>query len=158
MFILRSLKNPKKYIQIRATPVRIGRGSDNTLVVRDKSVSRAHAMIQLESGGLVITDLNSTGGTFVNDVQVKRRRIKPDDVITFGTVQWKVEESSGDRSESRSSGLVLSSVSNPEQQFPLTKGQINIGRSKRNQLRIPNKAVSRQHALIQYEEGKIRSL
>ena len=97
MLILRSLRNPKRYIQIGAAPVRIGRGSDNTLVIREKSVSRAHATIQLESGGLVLTDLGSTGGTFVNGVQVKRRKINPGDVISFGTVQWKVKESATSR-------------------------------------------------------------
>ena len=115
MFILRSIENPRRYIQIGAMPFRIGRSSDNTLTLREKSVSRAHATIQLESGGLFLTDLNSTQGTFVNGVQVKRQRIKAGDVISFGTVQWKVEESTTGRSVSESPGLVLSSVSNPGQ-------------------------------------------
>jgi pSer/pThr/pTyr-binding forkhead associated (FHA) protein len=154
MFILRSLRNPKEYIQIGTTPIRIGRGADNALVIREKSVSRAHATIQLESGAPVLTDLKSTHGTYVNGVQVRRQQLNPGDVISFGTVQWRLEESTSSRSMPKSKRLVLSSVSNPRQQFPLTDEPVNIGRGPMNQLRLPDKSISREHALIRFENGK----
>jgi pSer/pThr/pTyr-binding forkhead associated (FHA) protein len=154
MFILRSLQDPKKFIRIGTSPIHIGRGADNTLVIREKSVSRAHASIQLEAGAPVLTDLNSTRGTFVNNVQVRRQRLNPGDVISFGTVQWKLEESAASRAASKSPGLILSSVSNPRQQLPLTKEPVHIGRGGGNQLVILDKSISREHALIQFENGK----
>lgn len=49
-------------------PLRLGRGSDQDIVLLDdqKSVSRAHAEVKLERAQAVITDLGSRNGTRVN--------------------------------------------------------------------------------------------
>ena len=154
MFILRSLRNPKKYIQIGSAPIRIGRGADNTLIIRDKSVSRAHATIQIVSGAPILRDLNSMRGTYVNGEQVQSQQLNPGDVITFGTVQWKFEKSTTSRTTQKNAELILASISNPRQKFHLPKGKVHIGRSAKNQLRILDKSISREHALIQFENGK----
>jgi EAL domain-containing protein (putative c-di-GMP-specific phosphodiesterase class I) len=48
-------------------PVRIGRRSGLELPLLSPSISSLHAEIRREDGGLVIADLGSTNGTFVND-------------------------------------------------------------------------------------------
>ncbi|SRR5579871_3891780 len=55
--------------------------------------SRQHAVITYEHDRLVIEDLNSSNGTFVNRGQIhpgQKRPLKPNDVIQIGTVQMKV--------------------------------------------------------------------
>jgi hypothetical protein len=55
--------------------------------------SRQHAVITLEDDKLVIEDLNSLNGTFVNRSRVHPGQLKdlvPDDVIQVGTVHLKV--------------------------------------------------------------------
>jgi sigma-B regulation protein RsbU (phosphoserine phosphatase) len=72
-------------------PCLVGRGPYNHVVLDDTRVSRQHAKISPEAGGHVVYDLNSANGTFVNDVQVKRQRLGPDDVVRFGPFSFKFE-------------------------------------------------------------------
>ena len=52
-------------VPLSATPVAMGRRSDNDLVVDDTTVSRRHALVMGAPGGFVVRDLNTTNGTFV---------------------------------------------------------------------------------------------
>ena len=55
--------------------------------------SRQHALITFEDGKLVIEDLNSANGTFVNRTRIypgQKREMAAGDVIQVGTVQMKV--------------------------------------------------------------------
>lgn len=45
----------------------IGRGRDNDIVLPSDCVSRRHLKLEHRAGGLVLTDLESTNGTFIND-------------------------------------------------------------------------------------------
>ncbi len=65
--------------------IRIGKADDNDYVVDDPHVSRHHARItRVEDGGLLLEDLGSTNGTFVNDVQIMRKYVLPTDRIRLG--------------------------------------------------------------------------
>jgi pSer/pThr/pTyr-binding forkhead associated (FHA) protein len=68
-------------VRIPDTPLTIGRRFDNNLVVSVNTVSRHHAIIQLEEDHYVIIDLNSTGGTYVNDKRVTKAVLKSGDSI-----------------------------------------------------------------------------
>ena len=59
----------------------IGRRFDNDLVVSVNTVSRHHAIIEHEGDHYVIIDLNSTGGTYVNDKKVMKAVLKSGDSI-----------------------------------------------------------------------------
>ena len=50
------------------SPIVIGRGSDCDIRINDHSVSRRHARLQPGAEGHYAVDLQSTNGTFVNDV------------------------------------------------------------------------------------------
>ena len=62
----------------------IGRKLDNDFVINDLTVSRQHAKICREDGIYVIYDLNSSGGTFINNNQVQRQPLRSGDVILLG--------------------------------------------------------------------------
>jgi hypothetical protein len=56
--------------------------------------SRQHALINFEDGTLMIEDLNSANGTFVNRTRVysgQKRQLNVNDVIQIGTVHLKVK-------------------------------------------------------------------
>jgi hypothetical protein len=56
--------------------------------------SRQHAVITYEEGKLIIEDLNSSNGTFVNRNRIhpgQKRILRVNDVIQIGTVQMKVK-------------------------------------------------------------------
>lgn len=66
--------------------VNIGRRPDNQLVIDDARVSRLHAQLRAIRGRYVIFDLESTGGTFVNEHRVHQCVLHPGDVISLAGV------------------------------------------------------------------------
>jgi hypothetical protein len=65
-------------------PIRIGRGADNDLVVRDVRVSRYHAAIEPNPNGWVIRDLDSTNGTYVDGERIREVRIDTEAELSLG--------------------------------------------------------------------------
>jgi pSer/pThr/pTyr-binding forkhead associated (FHA) protein len=70
-----------------ATPVTIGREEGNLLRLNDERVSRYHAKVQFDNGEVILTDLESTNGTRVNNTVVQIRRLRPGDRISIGRSQ-----------------------------------------------------------------------
>jgi hypothetical protein len=65
--------------------VRIGKAKDNDFVVNDLYVSRYHAKLTRdEEGELLIEDVESTNGTFVNGDRVIRKKITTTDTVMLG--------------------------------------------------------------------------
>ena len=66
--------------------VRVGRGSDNTIVIDGDSVSRRHCMFEKRGEAWCCTDDTSTNGTYVNDERVPPggRELKNGDKIKIG--------------------------------------------------------------------------
>jgi hypothetical protein len=52
------------------TPLTIGRGEENTIVLADPAASDQHAMIYWQAGRYVIQDMGSAGGTYVNERRI----------------------------------------------------------------------------------------
>lgn len=67
-----------------STPVTIGREEGNVLRLNDERVSRFHAKVQFDNGEVIITDLDSTNGTRVNNNVVQIRRLRPGDRVHIG--------------------------------------------------------------------------
>jgi predicted component of type VI protein secretion system len=57
-------------VPIRLPVVTVGRGSQSDVVLADDSVSTTHARLEFEQGAWRITDLNSTNGTYVENVRL----------------------------------------------------------------------------------------
>ena len=68
----------------------VGRSSDLDMVLVEDLVSRKHARISYENDQIVIEDLGSTNGTFVNGEKIKRARLKEGDRVLIGTSILKV--------------------------------------------------------------------
>ncbi len=63
----------------------VGRGSEYDMVLDEDMVSRRHAKIATMHGQIVVQDLKSTNGTFVNGERVTATRLKLGDKILIGT-------------------------------------------------------------------------
>ncbi len=69
--------------------VSLGRGEDNDIVIPHPSVSRAHARLMRRDGVFEIRDLNSTNGTFVDDLPVHgAARVSNGSRVRLGDVQF----------------------------------------------------------------------
>jgi len=78
--------NGLKTYPLSASVINIGRDNFNQVQLDDRCVSRAHAQLRLIHGEFVIFDLDSTGGTFVNDMPVVRHTLQAGDVISLAGV------------------------------------------------------------------------
>lgn len=69
----------------------VGRSSICELSFDDARLSRQHFVLEYADGLVFITDLNTTNGTTVNGVAVKKKtRLSKDDVIMAGSLQMRI--------------------------------------------------------------------
>ncbi len=70
----------------------VGRVEDNTFQIAETSVSSHHCEVLLRGSDVVVKDLNSTNGTFINDQPVTGESVlKPGQTLRLGTVELKLE-------------------------------------------------------------------
>jgi pSer/pThr/pTyr-binding forkhead associated (FHA) protein len=75
-----------KIFTIEEDTVTIGRKLDNDLIINQPRVSRQHAQVRLIKGRHMLFDLNSSGGTFVNEKRIKQVALHPGDVISLAGI------------------------------------------------------------------------
>lgn len=73
----------------------LGRILSADLRIDDPRVSRIHALIEVRGEDLILTDLASSHGTFLNEKKVIEAKLKMGDIIRLGFVQIRVERGSG---------------------------------------------------------------
>src|SRR5688572_15686330 len=78
------------------TPVVLGRSLACTTRLDTESVSRRHAELKLVSGSLVVRDLDSKNGVFVNARMVREAPLRTGDVLRIGDCVAVVEKTSLD--------------------------------------------------------------
>jgi len=62
----------------------LGRKNDCAIIVDDDKASREHAKIFKEGGAFYVEDLSSSNGTYLNDIQIDKRRLNFGDKIRIG--------------------------------------------------------------------------
>lgn len=71
--------------------ISIGRKENNSIVLSDQHVSGNHAKIIVRNMGLIIEDLDSTNGTYVNGNKIRgKQKLSNKDEIRIGTSVFKV--------------------------------------------------------------------
>lgn len=75
---------PEWEIDLEQFPVLIGRSLDAEILPADPSVSQRHCEIDAINGRLMVRDLGSESGTFVNGVLVDIAPLLPGDELTIG--------------------------------------------------------------------------
>ena len=74
----------RREVPVASFPFRIGRQAENELSLRDSRISRQQAQIVQANGALVLEDMGSRHGTFVNGQKIERHELRPNDTIEFG--------------------------------------------------------------------------
>lgn len=62
----------------------LGRGADADIVIEDTGVSRHHAQVVVDQGSVLVQDLGSTNGTYVNGRKVQSVRLRDQDSFSLG--------------------------------------------------------------------------
>ncbi|MFN9719326.1 MAG: GGDEF domain-containing protein [Planctomycetota bacterium] len=65
--------------------INVGRDPSSDLCIEEDSVSRRHAYIEHAVGVDTVFDLESTNGTWINDLRILTKRLEPGDRLRFGS-------------------------------------------------------------------------
>jgi len=91
-FSLRTLEGvPPNGVYSIARSVRIGRSEEGEIVLVDPSVSRSHAVVELDSRGAIVRDLDSTNGTYLNGRRIEAEPLRDGDELRFGNTRMRFE-------------------------------------------------------------------
>jgi pSer/pThr/pTyr-binding forkhead associated (FHA) protein len=131
--------------------VTLGRAPHNEIVISNPGISSKHAVFRIDKNKIILEDVGSTNGTFVNEQRITSFEVKQTDKINFGknyTFDWKLLE------PFLTSPAVQSTPLTPSEErlrtkVALEKSEIYIGRSSDNDLVINNIKVSRKHAKLE---------
>ena len=63
----------------------VGRSADLDLVLSEEMVSRKHAKLSIQNSSMILTDLGSTNGTYVNGEKIRRHELSIGDRVLLGT-------------------------------------------------------------------------
>lgn len=67
--------------------ITIGRTPNNDIAIDNLAVSSLHATVHVSPAGTILEDMNSTNGTFVNDIEVSDHPLEDGDIIGVGKHQ-----------------------------------------------------------------------
>ncbi|MBI3965261.1 MAG: GAF domain-containing protein [Chloroflexi bacterium] len=98
-------------------PMIVGRGADVDVRLNDLSVSRRHARLELRSSRVLLEDLNSANGTFVNSRQVPpntQQQLDDGGVFRLGDIQLRIRIEQTPIARPQPSGRSSRSDRNPE--------------------------------------------
>jgi pSer/pThr/pTyr-binding forkhead associated (FHA) protein len=91
-----------KAYELTVDKTTIGRVDDNTFPIPEGSVSSHHCEVWLRAGDIVIHDLNSTNGTFINGHQVTGEAVlKAGQILRLGQVEIRLEDGSAQKAPAK---------------------------------------------------------
>lgn len=85
----------RRSYELKVETTTVGRVSDNAFEIPEASVSSHHAEIILRGNDVVIRDLGSTNGTFINGEKITEAVLKPGQTLRFGTIDLKLDTGDG---------------------------------------------------------------
>lgn len=77
--------------ELKGEKITIGRLEDNAFSIPEPSVSSHHCEVFPRGADIVVKDLNSTNGTFVNGEQVTEAVLKPGQIVRLGQLELRFE-------------------------------------------------------------------
>jgi len=80
-----------KLIELKLGANRVGRHPDNEFTIDHFTISSVHCEMVLRDDGVILRDLESTNGTFVNGEKVREVRLAVGQTVRLGDVELLVE-------------------------------------------------------------------
>ena len=80
--------------ELKADKTTVGRLEDNAFQIPEPSVSSHHCELIRRATDLLVKDLNSTNGTFINGEKVVEAVLKPGQILRLGQVEMRLESGS----------------------------------------------------------------
>ena len=80
---------PSQTVELQTEYSHLGRAEDNELPINEASISSRHCVFVLSGPDVIVRDLNSSNGTYVNGEPVAEAILRPGDNIQVGVIDIK---------------------------------------------------------------------
>jgi pSer/pThr/pTyr-binding forkhead associated (FHA) protein len=77
--------------ELKVDKTTIGRLEDNSFQIAEQSVSSHHCEVLLKGTDVVVKDLNSTNGTYINGEKITEKPLKPGQILRLGQIEVRLE-------------------------------------------------------------------
>src|SRR5712692_4193300 len=77
--------------ELKVDKTTIGRVEDNSFQIAEPSVSSHHCEVLRRGADVVVRDLDSTNGTFINGEKITESPFKPGQVLRLGQIEMRLE-------------------------------------------------------------------
>ncbi len=91
LFVMFKDNGDRKDFSVRNQSTIVGRQEDCDIRIPLPEVSRQHAEITITRQGVLVKDLGSSNGTYVNNRRVKQKQLEPGDHLVIGPVVFTVQ-------------------------------------------------------------------
>jgi DNA-binding NtrC family response regulator len=82
-------------VHVQGSTARVGSASGNHLPLGDDTVSRVHCELHVRADSVVVRDLGSTNGTFVEGVRLREGEVRPGASVRVGQSTFRIEAADG---------------------------------------------------------------
>jgi pSer/pThr/pTyr-binding forkhead associated (FHA) protein len=80
-----------RLIDLKLGANRVGRHPDNDFTIEHSTISSVHCEMVLKDSGVILRDLESTNGTFVDGHKIRETELAPGQIVRLGDVELLVE-------------------------------------------------------------------
>src|SRR5215471_3109548 len=77
--------------ELKVDKTTIGRVEDNTFQIAEPSVSSHHCEVLLRGSDVVVKDLGSTNGSYINGEKITESVLKPGQILRLGQIEMRLE-------------------------------------------------------------------
>src|SRR5213078_2795935 len=77
--------------ELKVDKTTIGRVEDNTFQIAEPSVSSHHCEVMLQGSDVLVRDLNSTNGSYINGEKISESVLKPGQILRLGQIELRLE-------------------------------------------------------------------
>jgi len=77
--------------ELKAEKTTVGRVSDNAFEISEASVSSHHCELTPRGNEVLVKDLGSTNGTFINGEKIEEGVLKPGQILRVGMIEMRLE-------------------------------------------------------------------
>ena len=77
--------------ELKVDKTTIGRLEDNAFQIPEQSVSSHHCEVLLKGSDVIVRDLDSTNGTYINGEKISEKVLKPGQILRLGNIEARLE-------------------------------------------------------------------
>lgn len=131
----------------------IGRAQESDICIALIGMSRRHARVTVCEDGLLVEDLDSSNGTYINNARIDKAVAVPGDIISFDTLQLVV---TGPHTDVYSEKTSVRTAIDPQRHAPKPQGPTAIEKQMAVLKNVPPKGLLEDQPVLLKRKSKMQ--